>query len=163
MTVLLPVAGVGARISGSTPAGGHTAPLDLASLSPSGSLVWPVVWPSGAIVPRGGTGCIGAQLVVRAGGGGAVWAGGADGVGGACALTAPQAAISTHERRSECFILMPGKRSARAEVPRKKPHRLAPRAGRGRRRTRFRGNFRICGSGSAKNAPSAASVGARRG
>src|SRR5260370_12461742 len=104
MTVLLPVAGVGARISGSTPAGGHNTPLDLASLSPSGSLLWPVVWPSGAIVPRGGTDCIGAQLVVRAGGGGAVWAGGVDGVGGACAPTAPPAATRTPERTREEFI-----------------------------------------------------------
>ena len=37
MTGILPVSGVGARISGSTPAGGQSTPSDLASLSPSGS------------------------------------------------------------------------------------------------------------------------------
>ena len=37
ITGVLPVSGVGARISGSTPVGGHSTPSDLASLSPSGS------------------------------------------------------------------------------------------------------------------------------
>ena len=37
MTGILPVLGVGARISGSTPVGGQSTPSDLASLSPSGS------------------------------------------------------------------------------------------------------------------------------
>lgn len=91
ITGVLPVSGVGARISGSTPAGGHSTPPDLASLSPSGSVDCPVVVPSGAIVPRGGTGCIGAQLLTEAGG--AVWAGGVAGSGGACALAPPDAAI----------------------------------------------------------------------
>jgi hypothetical protein len=72
ITGILPPSGVGARISGSTPEGGHNTPSDLASLSPSGSLDWPVVVPPGAIVPRGATGCIGAQLVTRSGAGGAV-------------------------------------------------------------------------------------------
>jgi hypothetical protein len=99
ITGVLPVSGVGARISGSTPEGGHNTPSDFASLSPSGSARWPVVLPSGATVPRGGIGCIGAQSVVRAGAGGAVWAGGVAGAGGACALAAPDAAISTHERK----------------------------------------------------------------
>ena len=48
------IAGVGrgSRISGSTSAGGHSTPSDFASLSLSGSPAWPVVVPSGAIVPR---------------------------------------------------------------------------------------------------------------
>jgi hypothetical protein len=106
ITGVLPVSGVGARISGSTPDGGHNTPSDLASLSPSGSARWPVVVPSGETVPRGGTGCIGAQSFARAGAGGAVWAGGVAGAGGACALAVPDAAISMHERKSECFIVM---------------------------------------------------------
>jgi hypothetical protein len=101
ITGVLPVSGVGARISGSTPEGGHKTPSDLASLSPSGSARWPVVLPSGATVPRGGTGCIGEQsLAARAGAGGAVWAGGFVGAGGACALAVPDTAMSMHERRN---------------------------------------------------------------
>ena len=103
---MLPVSGVGARISGSTPAGGHNTPSDFASLSPSGSAACPVVEPSGAMVPRDGTGRIGAQL--SAGAGGAVWAGGVAGAGGACALAAPAAAISTQEIKSECLICIQG-------------------------------------------------------
>jgi hypothetical protein len=96
ITGVLPVSGVGARISGSTPAGGHNTPSDFASLSPSGSVACPVVEPSGAMVPRGGTGCIGEQLLAAAGG--AVWAGGVAGVGGDCATATPGEAISTHAR-----------------------------------------------------------------
>jgi len=109
---MLPVSGVGARISGSTPEGGHNTPSDFASLSPSGSVVRPVVEPSGAMVPRGGRGRVGAQSLA-----GAVCAGG---VGGACALAAPDAASSTQERKVGCFIRIPGKPPARAEVPRGK-------------------------------------------
>jgi len=105
MTGVLPVSGVGARISGSTPAGGHSTPSDFASLSPSGSARWPVVLPSGATVPRGGTGRIGVQSLARAAAGGAVWAGGVAGAGGACALAAPDAAISIHKKR-KCFVLI---------------------------------------------------------
>ncbi len=76
ITGVLPVSGVGARISGSTPAGGHKTPSDFASLSPSGSARCPVVAPSGAIVPRGGTGRIGAQFAEA---GGTAWAGGVAG------------------------------------------------------------------------------------
>ena len=100
ITGVLPASGVGARISGSTPGGGHNTPSDLASFSLSGSTRWPVVVPSGATVPRGGTGCIGAQSAARAPAGGAVGAGGVAGAGGACALAAPDAAMSTHERKS---------------------------------------------------------------
>ena len=92
ITGMLPVSGVGARISGSTPAGGHSTPSDLASLSPNGSGDWPVVVPSGAIVPRGGTGCIGAQLVGEPGG--AAWTGGVADRGGDCAPAPPDAAIN---------------------------------------------------------------------
>ena len=127
ITGVLPASGVGARISGSTPAGGHRMPSDFASLSPSGSAVRPVVEPSGMIVPRGGTGRIGAQSLARAGAGGAVWAGGVVGEGGACAFARP-AAITAHNRVSARF--MRGKRSARAEVPRK-----------------IFGTFRTCDSG----------------
>ena len=66
------VSGAGACISGSTPGGGHNTPSERASLSPSGSARWPVVVPSGTAVPECGVGCIGAQLAVREGGGGAV-------------------------------------------------------------------------------------------
>jgi len=104
ITGVLPASGVGARISGSTPEGGHSTPSDLASLSPSGSARWPVVAPSGATVPRGGTGCIGAQSAARATAGGAVWAGGVAGEGGDCAPAAPEAAANTHARKSVCFI-----------------------------------------------------------
>ena len=138
ITGVLPVSGVGARISGSTPAGGHNTPLDFASLSPSGSARWPVV-PSGETVPRGG---IGAQPLVCAGAGGTVCAGGVAGAGGACALAVPDAAIRMHDRRAVYLIRMRGKRLPRAEVP---------------------PAVTICGSGSAKNVPSAASDGARRG
>ena len=100
ITGVLPASGVGARISGSTPGGGHNTPSDLASLSPSGSARWPVVMPSGATVPRCGTGWVGAQSVARATAGGAVGAGGVAGAGGACALATPDAAISTHARRN---------------------------------------------------------------
>ena len=96
ITGVLPVSGVGARISGSTPLGGHNTPSDFASLSPSDSAACPVVEPSGAMVPRGGTGCIGEQL--SAGAGGAVWAGGVAGVGGDCATATPGEAISAQAR-----------------------------------------------------------------
>jgi hypothetical protein len=73
-----------------------------------------VVVPSGETVPRGG---IGAQSLARAAAGGAVWVGGVAGEGGDCALATPHAAVSTHERKSLCFICMQGKRLARARVP----------------------------------------------
>src|SRR3984893_3980414 len=132
ITGVLPVSGVGARISGSTPEGGHNTPSDLASLSPSGSLLWPVVVPSGT-APCGVAGCIGAQPPARDGIGGAVWACGVLGDGGACALAAPDAASSRIAIRLTGFTDMRGKRSAGPDVPPKKPNlRLAPRAWRGR-------------------------------
>jgi hypothetical protein len=147
MTGVLPVSGVGARISGSTPEGGHSTPSDLASLSPSGSLLWPVVAPSGT-APCGVAGCIGAQPPVRDGVGGAVWACGVLGDGGACALAAPDAASSRIAIRLTGFIDMRGKRSAGPDVPPKKPDlRLAPRPWRGRiraiARIRVSGSFRM--------------------
>jgi hypothetical protein len=50
ITGVLPPSGVGARIPGSTPAGGHSTPSDFANLSPSGSLVLSVVVPFGETV-----------------------------------------------------------------------------------------------------------------
>src|SRR3954447_14140807 len=91
ITGVLPVSGVGARISGSTPGGGHNTPSDFASLSPSASTRG-LVPPSGAMVPRGGTGRVGAQSVARPGAGGAVWAGGVAGEGGGRALAGPRRA-----------------------------------------------------------------------
>ena len=75
MTGILPVSGVGARISGSTPVGGQSTPSDLASLSLSGSAreSVAVVVPCGAMVPCCGIDCVGAQPVAfLAGAGGAV-------------------------------------------------------------------------------------------
>jgi hypothetical protein len=104
ITGVLPLSGVGAWISGSTPVGGHNTPSDFASLSPSGSAACPMVEPFGAMVPRGGTGCVGEQLLAGAG---AVWAGGVAGVGGDCATATPgEAAIITHARYSERLICM---------------------------------------------------------
>src|SRR5436189_5446341 len=68
ITGVFPASGVGAPISGSTPAGGHSTPSDLASLSPSGSVLSPVVEPYRAMVPRGGTGRTGSHLLADAGG-----------------------------------------------------------------------------------------------
>jgi hypothetical protein len=76
-----------------------------------------VVVPSGAFSPGFGNGCIGAQSAARCGDGGAVWAGGVVGPGGACAAATSATAINTHERRSARFIAMQGKRPALAEVP----------------------------------------------
>jgi hypothetical protein len=74
MTGILPVSGVGARISGSTPVGGQSTPSDFASLSLSGSACGSVVVvPCGAMVPCCGIDCVGAQPVAfLAGAGGAV-------------------------------------------------------------------------------------------
>src|ERR1700682_1100464 len=74
MTGILPVSGVGARISGSTPVGGQSTPSDLASLSLSGSACGAVVVVSSrAPVPCCGIDCVGAQPVAfLAGAGGAV-------------------------------------------------------------------------------------------
>ena len=96
ITGVLPPSGVGARISGSTPAGGHSTPSERASLSPRGSRG---VVPSGA-ARLGSCGCgIGEQSATRAGCGGAVRAGGVVGAGGACALAIPGTAISGMKER----------------------------------------------------------------
>jgi len=114
ITGILPASGVGARISGSTPEGGHNTPFDFASLSPSGSVAWPVVDPCGATVPRGGGG---AQSVDAAGAGGAVCAGGVVGDNGACACVAPESASNAADSNKERFIRMLRKRFSRAVVP----------------------------------------------
>lgn len=89
ITGVLPVSGVGARISGSIPAGGHSTPSDFASLSPSGSWLLPVVapgpvWPGGVTVDCG----------VQPAGGGLVADGGLE---GDCA--APGAAVIPRQTR----------------------------------------------------------------
>src|ERR1700739_67788 len=86
MTGVLPASGVGARISGSTPEGGQITPSDLASWSPSVSVLWPVVVPSGAAVPFDE---LGAGPQFGAAGAGAVAVGGGAFSGGACATAAP--------------------------------------------------------------------------
>ena len=88
--ILLPPSGVGARISGSTPAGGHSVPSDFASLSPKASLDWPTVAPSFMVPVPDPRGAIGAQLAGGVAAGGAVCAGGVAGEAGACAFAAPE-------------------------------------------------------------------------
>jgi len=110
------MSGVGARIAGSTPAGGHNTPSDFASLSPSGSVRWPVVVPCGAILPCG-VDSVGAQLAApRVAAGGAVCAGGVTGVGGACANAGPDIAISTPDSKKDVLVMV-RKRPARVPVP----------------------------------------------
>ena len=86
-------------------------------MSPSGSDALPVVVPSGAAVFEPDAGCIGAQLALGGGVGGAVWAGGVTGPGGACAEAPPEAAITIHDRKIVRFIPMHGKRRITADVP----------------------------------------------
>ena len=117
ITGVLPVFGAGACISGSTPGGGQSTPSERANLSLSSSARCPVVVPSVAAVPDCGARCIEAQSAARSGDGGAVWAGGVVGAGGACAPATLEAAINTHERRSARFKLMSGKQPVGAEVP----------------------------------------------
>jgi hypothetical protein len=90
ITRVLPVPGVGARISGSTPAGGHKTPSVLANLSPSGSVRSPLFVPSGTTVPRCGADCDGVQSTGRGGAGGAA--------GGACLTRS-----SSHMRERQMF------------------------------------------------------------
>jgi hypothetical protein len=142
---VLPVSGVGACICGSTPAGGHNTPSDRASLSPSGSRASPVVVPCRGKVPSRDAVGIGAHSLACAGDGGAVCAGGVAGNGGAWAPAAPDATVSTQPKKSERFVPIQGERPAGVDVP------------------RGTADFRICDSGSARNAPSAASDGVRRG
>jgi hypothetical protein len=120
ITGVLPVSGVGARISGSTPEGGHITPSDFASLSSSGSLdERPTVDPSGVAMaaPFGG---IGAQLPACANAGGAACCGGVAAVGGCCARTAPSDAASTHVISNAGVILMRTERMPRVDVPPKR-------------------------------------------
>jgi len=118
ITGVSPVGGVGARISGSIPAGGHNTPSDFASLSPRDSLPCRVVDPSGKIVPRGYTGWAGPQFSAEAAG--AVGAGGVACEGGACAFAAPAEAIK-NQRMSACFVIE-GKPAARSGVPTRCKH-----------------------------------------
>lgn len=114
MTGILPVSGgVGARISGSTPDGGHSTPSDLASLSPSGSWDWPTV-SRGAFAPPEP---IRSQLVGDCGGGGAVCCGGVAGVGGACAIASADVASNAQTINSERSICMRTQPRSEASVP----------------------------------------------
>ena len=108
ITGVLPESGgVGARISGSTPEGGHNTPFDLASLSASGSPACPVVVP-GSVLGRGRPDfAIGAQLSATAV---AVGAGGVVTVGGACAAVPDSGKISP-KIRSACFVIRRKRRS----------------------------------------------------
>lgn len=138
ITGVLPVSGVGARISGSTPAGGQSTPSDLASLSPSGSARWPAE-PPGSTVPCGLV-RVGTQFVDGRGGV-AVGAGGVA-VGGACAKAALEQARRA-ARKIDRFISMVTKRNSGPDVPGQNAA------------------VRTCGSGSAKNDPMVRSDGAR--
>jgi hypothetical protein len=108
ITGVLPVSGVGARISGSTPDGGQITPSDLASLSPSGSPERPTVEPSGVAAPPVVLlGAIGAQFAERAGAGGAVCCcAGVAGSGGFCALAMPQDITKAHDAIIACLVHM---------------------------------------------------------
>ena len=110
ITGILPPSGVGARISGSTPDGGHKVPSDFASLSPRASLDWPTVAPSFVVVPvPEPCGAIGAQLVGGVAAGGAVCAGGVAGEAGACACAVPESS-SAEVAIIMGFSVMRGKR-----------------------------------------------------
>jgi hypothetical protein len=135
MTGILPVSGgVGARISGSTPDGGHSTPSDLASLSPSGSWDWPTVESRGAFAPPDP---IRSQLVGDCGGGGAVCCGGVAGVGGACAIASADVASNAQTINSERFVCMRTQPRSGASVPKMRanlsgwtaPARLRERSG----------------------------------
>jgi hypothetical protein len=103
ITGVLPALGVGARISGSTPAGGQITPPDLASLSPSVSLACPVVVPSGTTLLRGVAGFAGSQSLTT---GVAVGAGGVVIVGGAWAAAPCSEATNPNVRTRVCFIIL---------------------------------------------------------
>jgi len=109
ITGVLPASGgVGARISGSMPDGGHNTPSDLASLSPSDSDACPVVVPGSLLKRRMVDFAFGAQSsaeAVAVGGGGVVL------VGGACAAAPCTEAISPNVKRSACLV-MPRKRTS---------------------------------------------------
>jgi len=117
MTGVLPVSGVGARISGSTPDGGHSTPSDFASLSPSGSFDRPTV-ESDALGPA----CpVCAQLEGDCGGGGAVCCGGVAGVGGACANVATQVASNIKIGKTGRLICMQLNRLRRLQFQARHP------------------------------------------
>lgn len=123
ITGVLPVSGVGARISGSTPVGGHNTPSDLASLSPNCSGACPVVVSRGDTVPCCGFASVGAQSrPVRTGGAGAVWAAGAA-CGGAWAKLSPVPATARiNANHMGCVIFIPVKRRSAQSVPISDPY-----------------------------------------
>ena len=135
MTGILPVSGgVGTRISGSTPDGGHSTPSDLASLSPSGSWDWPTAESRSAFAPPDP---IRSQLEGDCGGGGAVCCGGVAGVGGACAIAAADVTSNAQTIDSERFVCMQTQPRSEASVPKlranvsgwRAPARLPERSG----------------------------------
>jgi len=118
ITGVLPASGVGARICGSTLAGGHNTPSERASLSPKGSADCPVVAES--FVPERPCSPVWAGAQFAAfwfAEGGAVEGGGVAGVGGACAKAVPAIATSHPERRSVWFKRMSSQRPTRWLVP----------------------------------------------
>ena len=119
ITGVLPASGVGARICGIDARGRTQYAVGFRQFVAERLARLAGCRAFGATVPCGGIG-VGAQSPARAGAGGAVWAGGVAGAGGACAVAAPDAAISTQEKKSEHFIPMQGKRPAGAEVPRER-------------------------------------------
>jgi hypothetical protein len=110
---MLPVSGVGARISGSTPDGGHNTPSDFGSLSLSGSFDWPAVKPLGAFAPSEP---VGSQRAEDCGGGGAVCCGGVTGVGGACAMASAET-MSVRHKKTERLIGIRNKLAPSSTVP----------------------------------------------
>jgi hypothetical protein len=122
ITGVLPASGVGARISGSTPEGGHSTPLDLASLSESGSPACPVVVP-GSVLSRGWIEfAVGPQLsatAVAVGAGGVVTVGGAWAAAPDTESAKPELKIASL-RRSGRFIRK--KRAPRTLVPSVRDH-----------------------------------------
>ena len=134
---------------GSTPGGGHNTPSDLRQfVAQAARALWPVVVSFGAMVPCGGTGCVGAQPAGAFRRRRRRSAPAASTAPAAPARAAAPRCRDQHavESESECFIRM----------QRQRPARCGCSAGNS-------GYLRICDSGSAKNAPSAASAGARRG
>ena len=114
ITGVSPVSGVGARISGSTPDGGHNTPSDSASLSPRGLPERPTVEPSGEVAPRG---AMAAQSRAGDGAAGAVCCGGVAGVGGACASAALDATPNTQPANIKGLHRMSRQREAGSIVP----------------------------------------------
>lgn len=95
--------------------GGHNTPSDFASLSPRFSELAPL--PFGVMTPCESV-RVGVQLALaRSAAGGAVCAGGVEGVGGACANVAPEPAMINPAMISVRWFIMQGKQPAPPDVP----------------------------------------------